>query len=127
MGYSLCVLGALSYLSSRNALQLTNLSPGCGTMGIAVLSGVIDSLYSATKPLKNGSQKWEFHTPGTLTPTGSPDATVPDRFLACVSREESAKKLRHIFDAMGELGQSVEVLTGKNIEGITKADVVLLW
>ncbi len=98
-------------------------------MGVAVLSGVIDSLYSATKPLnlENGFQKWDSHTPGTLTPTGLSDATVPSRFLACVSREESAKKLRRVFDAMGELGQSVEILTGRNVDGVKNADVVLLW
>ena len=98
-------------------------------MGVAVLSGVIDSLYCATQPLKNGFQKWDAHTPGTLTPTGLPDddATVPSRFLACVSREESAKKLRRVFDALGELGQTVEILTGRNVDGVKNADVVLLW
>jgi pyrroline-5-carboxylate reductase len=44
-----------------------------------------------------------------------------------VSREESAKKLRGIFDALGELGQSVEILTGRNVDGVKNADVVLLW
>ncbi|KAF8911081.1 pyrroline-5-carboxylate reductase [Gymnopilus junonius] len=103
MGYSLCVLG-------------------CGTMGIAILSGVIDSLH--TSSLSNGFQKWELHTPGTLTPI--PDATVPSQFTACVSREESAQKLRKIFGALGELGQSVEVLASKNLDAVKTADVVIL-
>ncbi len=96
-------------------------------MGVAVLSGVIDSLYSATKPFQNGTKKWESHTPGTLTPTGPPDSTVPGRLLACVRREETANKLRITFSTMGELGQSVEVLAGQNVEGAKSADVVLLW
>jgi pyrroline-5-carboxylate reductase len=96
-------------------------------MGVAVLSGVVDSFYCATKPLENGFQKWDSHRPGALTPTGLPNATVPSRFLACVSREESAKKLRRVFDALGELGQTVEILAGRNIDGVKNADVVLLW
>jgi pyrroline-5-carboxylate reductase len=96
-------------------------------MGVAILSGVFESLNSPAKSLKNGASKWESHTPGTLTPTGPPDATVPSRFLACVRRAESAEKLRRTFGAMGELGQSVEVLASQNVEGVASSDVVLLW
>jgi pyrroline-5-carboxylate reductase len=96
-------------------------------MGVAILSGVFDSLNSSSKPQQNGVSKWESHTPGTLSPTGPPDATVPSRFLACVRREETAEKLRRTFGAMGELGQSVEVLAGENIQGVAHADVVILW
>jgi len=96
-------------------------------MGVAVLSGIIESLYSSTKPIQNGIEKWESHTPGTLTPTGPPDSTVPGRFLACTRREETANKLRSTFRNLGELGQSIEVLVGQNVEGAKNADVVLLW
>lgn len=92
-------------------------------MGIAILSGVIDSL--RTSPLSNGFQKWESHTPGTLTPV--PDASVPSQFMACVSREESAQKLRKIFGALGELGQNVQVFASKNLEAVQNSDVVILW
>jgi len=95
-------------------------------MGIAVLSGIIDSLDTTTK-LLNETPKWESHTPGTLTPVGEPDASVPTRFIACVSREESAKKLHNIFGSLGPLGQSVEVLTSQNLQAVKSADVVLLW
>ncbi|KAH8829677.1 pyrroline-5-carboxylate reductase [Flagelloscypha sp. PMI_526] len=103
MGYTLCVIG-------------------CGTMGIAVLSGVIDSMDPRPK-----TTKWESHTPGTLTPTaenGSSDA--PSHFIATVRREESATKLRSTFGALGSLGSMVEVVTGQNKEAAMKADVVLL-
>ncbi|KAJ3504017.1 hypothetical protein NLJ89_g8165 [Agrocybe chaxingu] len=106
MGYSLCVLG-------------------CGTMGVAVFAGVLDSLDSSSK-ISNGFPKWESHTPGTLTPAGPPDATVPSRFLACVSREETARKLENIFGSLGQLGSSVEVFASKNIEAVQNSDVVLL-
>lgn len=97
-------------------------------MGIAVLSGVIDSLDAISK-LQNGfPEKWESHTPGTLTPVGhSDDTSIPSRFIACVSREESARKLRHIFAGLGGLGSTVEVVAGKNLEAVQAADVVLLW
>ncbi|KAF8959094.1 pyrroline-5-carboxylate reductase [Flammula alnicola] len=105
MGYSLCVLG-------------------CGTMGIAILSGVIDCLDPPSSKIE--FPKWESHTPGTLTPEGPPDASVPSRFLACVSREESAQKLRKIFGQLGGLGSSVEVLASKNLEAVQSSDVVIL-
>ncbi|KAJ7285714.1 pyrroline-5-carboxylate reductase [Mycena rebaudengoi] len=107
MGYTLCVLG-------------------CGTMGIAVLSGVIDSLDIEKLGQHITSQKWESHTPGTLTPTGTPDASVPDHYIACVSREESANKLRTVFGSLGSLGATVEVVASQNLQAVQKADVVLL-
>jgi pyrroline-5-carboxylate reductase len=60
-------------------------------------------------------------------PHWTPDATVPSRFLACVRRDETAQKLRRTFGTMGELGQGIEILAGKNVEGVASADVVLLW
>ncbi|KAJ7905359.1 pyrroline-5-carboxylate reductase [Mycena olivaceomarginata] len=103
MGYTLCVLG-------------------CGTMGIAVLSGVIESL----EPTTIHGAKWESHTPGTLTPTGPPDASVPTRFVACVSREESAARLRTTFAALGPRGAAVDVHAAQNLAAVQTADVVLL-
>jgi len=96
-------------------------------MGIAVLSGVIDSLdpVSTLSKAPNGHPKWESHTPGTLTPV--PDASVPSQFTACVSREESATKLRKIFSDLGPLGATVQVLASKNLEAVQTADVVILW
>jgi len=97
-------------------------------MGVAVLSGVIDSLELPSSRIMNGQglEKWESHTPGTLTPTDAPSASIPSRFLACVSREETAVQLRKTFAALGPLGQSVEVLAGKNLEAVQQADVIIL-
>jgi pyrroline-5-carboxylate reductase len=96
-------------------------------MGIAILSGVLDSLEPPSSKILSGLTKWESHTPGTLTPVGPSDASVPSRFMACVSREESAVKLRKIFSGIGPLGASVEVLASRNLEAVQKADVVILW
>ncbi|KII88585.1 hypothetical protein PLICRDRAFT_41774 [Plicaturopsis crispa FD-325 SS-3] len=113
MGYTLCVVG-------------------CGTMGVAVLSGVVDSLQSPnleaslSSSTYRGVSKWETHTPGTSTPVGPPDESTPSRFIACVSREESARKLRETFAALGGLGSTVEVVASKNLESIQQSDVILL-
>jgi pyrroline-5-carboxylate reductase len=97
-------------------------------MGIAILSGVVDSLDSGSRlPREFQAAKWESHTPGTLTPIDTSDATLPAGFIACVSRDESAKKLRAIFDGLGSLGSSIEVVVGQNVESAKQADVVLLW
>jgi pyrroline-5-carboxylate reductase len=98
-------------------------------MGIAILSGVIDSLDSSST-FRDDFPKWESHTPGTLTPVQSlddPDNSIPSRFLACVSREETARKLRKIFGDLGKLGSAVEFFVSNNVEPVQNADVVLLW
>jgi len=97
-------------------------------MGIAVLSGVIESLDATSRLTTNGDQpaKWESHTPGTVTPVGPPDATVPSRYIACVSREESATKLRNIFGSLGFLGSGIAVVAGENVGSAQQADVILL-
>ncbi|THH33853.1 hypothetical protein EUX98_g271 [Antrodiella citrinella] len=102
-------------------------------MGIAIISGVIASLESIPSAREQGGHhygaaKWESHTPGTLTPTAqSPsDESLPSRYLACVSREESAKRLRDVFFSLGGSGPSIEVLVGQNVRAVQEADVVIL-
>ncbi|KAI0636902.1 pyrroline-5-carboxylate reductase [Trametes polyzona] len=105
MGYTLCVLG-------------------CGTMGVAVLSGVLASLDAKSSNAHH--PKWESHTPGTVTPQTLEDESLPSRYIACVSREESAKKLSTTFFHAGTLGRSVEILYGRNVDAVRQANVVLL-
>lgn len=96
-------------------------------MGVAILSGVVDSL-DPTSRLANGfQQKWESHTPGTMTPVGLPDATAPSRYIACVNRRETAAKLRATFGSLGALGSGIEVVAAQNVQSVEQADVVLLW
>ena len=95
-------------------------------MGIAVLSGVIDSLDTSSRLFTKPS-KWESHTPGTLTPVGLPDASVPVEYIACVSREASALKLRKVFDSLGAMGEAVQIFASRNVEAVQQSDVVLLW
>jgi pyrroline-5-carboxylate reductase len=100
---------------------------------------------------KHISNKWESHTPGTSTPTlhsphsESPphsakasngishhlqaisDPTIPTRFLACVNRESTARRLENTFAALGALGSCVEIFQKANVEAAKQADVILLW
>lgn len=112
-------------------------------MGVAILSGVVASLESlpsfsnglpslpspsiAKSLAQNQVPKWEHHTSGTSTPVGAPDASLPSRFIACVSREESAQKLMRVFHGKGSLTDNIEIVAGENLASIQEADVVLLW
>lgn len=96
-------------------------------MGVAVLSGVLASLDSRTVPtLGRVAEKWEVHTPGTATPTGQPDSALPSRFIACVSRDETATRLRKTFRDIGGRGHDVEVVARQNVQSVQQADLVLL-
>lgn len=110
MGYTLAVLG-------------------CGTMGIAILSGVLSSLETRLATPHAGSSAEP--PSGISTPTSSqfldaPETVLPSRFIATVGREETARKLRKTFAAMGQLGAGVEVVSGGNAESASKADVILV-
>lgn len=98
-------------------------------MGIAVTSGVIASLgSSASNGVQNTTAIWESHTPGTITPAAPhADESQPSRFIACVSRQESATRLRGLFFSLGGLGSSVEVRVGENVRAVQESQVVLLW
>lgn len=107
-------------------------------MGVAVLSGVVASLeqlpnYAHSNgttlfsSLASAKPKWEHHTSGTSTPVDAPDASLPSRFIACVSREENARHLMQIFHGKGGLSESVEIVAGENVESAKEASVVLLW
>ncbi|OBZ75041.1 Pyrroline-5-carboxylate reductase [Grifola frondosa] len=106
MGYTLCILG-------------------CGTMGVAILSGVLASL-DGKAAFAAPQAKWESHTPGTTTPHTLEDESLPSRFIACVSREESSKKLSTAFVTAGTLGRSVEIVAERNVEAAREANVVIL-
>ncbi|KAG8978352.1 delta 1-pyrroline-5-carboxylate reductase [Tulasnella sp. 425] len=102
---------------------------GCGTMGIAITSGVLASLEARTTARSEGSpERQSASASGTSTPTllSASDAAVPNRFLACVSRQESARKLRRTFGDLGPAGQAVEIVVGDNLQAIQESEVVIL-
>lgn len=127
MPYQLCVLG-------------------CGTMGVAVLSGVIHNLASASSSKHDNAAPEREALPdrcvslrslvvlsltrrlrgfALLTP---PHVAFSCSFIATVNRAESAQKLRKTFDALGELGKRVEVRqSADNVQSVRESNVVLLW
>ena len=99
-------------------------------MGVAILSGVIASLDSSSKgPTAHlRAEKWESHTPGTLTPAiPLEDESQPSKFIACIGRDNTVAKLRETFLSLGPLGASVDCRLGENLWAVQQADVVLLW
>ncbi|WVR08999.1 pyrroline-5-carboxylate reductase [Kwoniella sp. DSM 27419] len=113
MGYTLAVLG-------------------CGTMGVAILSGVLSSLEARLSvPLTQGSSAGEPSS-GISTPKAdqflqAPEDTLPGRFIATVGREETARKLKKTFEAMGGIGDQVEVRADNaNVGAAKEADVILV-
>ncbi|KAE9377487.1 pyrroline-5-carboxylate reductase [Stipitochalara longipes BDJ] len=75
---------------------------GCGTMGAAILSGVLES---CSRDRANGQQP------------------KISRFIATVNSESSAKALKTRFDRYASW---LEVRTGENVTAMEEADIVLL-
>lgn len=68
-------------------------------MGVAITSGMLASLEARSA---NGPAEPTPSKSGTSTPVPSymlyaADAALPSRFIACVRRSESARKLRRLF------------------------------
>lgn len=100
---------------------------GDDLLRVAVISGVLASLDAKVAAVPLSQVKWESHTPGTTTPQEPNDDSLPSRFLACVTREESARKLKDVFSSPNALGYRVEVLKAQNLQAVQLSDVILLW
>jgi pyrroline-5-carboxylate reductase len=116
-------------------------------MGVAILSGVIASLEHRVSQNAGPSTPTMFasqlpsatngvstpNMPGTMTPNINvdelPDASIPTRFLACVNRAETAKRLKATFRSTTGIlaAENVEILWGENLRAVQESDVILLW
>ncbi|KAI4148489.1 MAG: hypothetical protein LQ341_001556 [Variospora aurantia] len=90
-----------------------------GTLGIAILAGILNSLEShSSRPSPSPS--------GTTTPTVQPDdlpTRVPSRFIACVTRHASAKRVK---SALASHLSAITILQNQNLKGVQEADVIIL-
>ncbi|KAL9603501.1 MAG: hypothetical protein Q9219_001188 [cf. Caloplaca sp. 3 TL-2023] len=97
---------------SRN-LDLTR------TLGIAILSGILNSLSSPNSSNPSSG----VSTPATQPGENVSPSRVPSRFVACVTRDASAKRVK---TSLSSHLSSVTILQKENLKGIKQADVILL-
>ncbi|KAK4668727.1 delta 1-pyrroline-5-carboxylate reductase [Podospora pseudoanserina] len=106
----------MSASQTTSSPELTMAVIGCGTMGIAILSGILASLdEKSTSPPPSGTSTPLYET--TTTPR------LPSKFIACVKRPESAKKLKTAFSSYTT---PVTILTNSNLPAVQSADIILL-
>lgn len=89
-------------------------------MGVAIIRGTLDSYAGSDAPTISG----HTDTTSSSAPPEDQDSLLrPAGFVACVSHEESAEKLKTV------LGEQVKVLHGVsgNVQGANEANVILLW
>ncbi|KAJ2984984.1 hypothetical protein NUW58_g5776 [Xylaria curta] len=98
---------------AHEAPELTMAVLGCGTMGIAILSGILASLQEMSGPRP-------LQTSGNSTPRDEVPSRLPSRFIACVRRPESAKRVKQ---ALWEHSASVKVVQKENVAAVMKAEV----
>ena len=60
---------------------------------------------------------------GISTPTDTPPENIPRRFVACVTRPASAKRIEQ---ALSSLTSNLTILQNDNLRGVREADIVLL-
>ncbi|KAL8940313.1 MAG: hypothetical protein Q9216_002868 [Gyalolechia sp. 2 TL-2023] len=92
------------------------------TLGIAILSGVLSSL-SSLNPSEPSPSPSGTTTPATQQEEDDLPPRVPSRFIACVTRDASAKRVR---DSLSSHLSSITVLQKQNLKGIQQADVIIL-
>ncbi|KAI1330317.1 pyrroline-5-carboxylate reductase [Xylariaceae sp. FL0255] len=96
--------------------DLTMAVLGCGTMGIAILSGILNSLIEM-----NGPRPLQCSTP--TTPKDEGPSRLPSRFIACVRTPSAAKRVKQ---ALWEHSSNLKVVQNENVQATMKAEVVLL-
>ena len=91
----------------------------CGTMGTAILSGVLDFQLS----MENG------HISKDVAATSHYGESfervpLPKKYIATVGRDSTAKRLASTFSEAGH--SNVEVFQQRNVEAVRRSDIVLL-
>lgn len=132
---------ASSVTSSSTPDHLTLAVLGCGTMGIAILSGILTELaeMDAPRPLQvvtSSASVSSLSAPYTASQPahGSNSSSsavaademperLPTHFLACVRRPEAAKRLRAALWAHSSV---VKVVVDDNVAAVQQSGVVLL-
>ncbi|ESZ94903.1 pyrroline-5-carboxylate reductase [Sclerotinia borealis F-4128] len=106
---------------------------GCGTMGIAILSGILSSLHTPPNPMST-STSIPPSTPGTSNPTypTSTPSRLPSKFIACVRRPESAQKVQQALSpyltttTSSSTSTTLSILLNKNVSTVQESHIILL-
>lgn len=105
----------ISSISKRNG----GLTPIAGTMGIAILSGILSAMSTPhASPSPSGTS-----TPNPSSSSSNLPCRLPKRFIACVRRPESAKRIKQ---SLSSYNAPLTIFQNENIRGVEAADVVLL-
>lgn len=98
--------------SSKSFSINAKLCDSAGTLGIAILSGILSSL---SDPRSKS---------GTTTPSEDVlPPRIPTNFITCVTRPTSAERIE---SELSHLTRALTILQNENIKGVREADVVLL-
>jgi pyrroline-5-carboxylate reductase len=103
----------------RESSEMTMAVLACGTMGTAILSGVLDFQLS----MENG------HISKDVAATSHHGESfervpLPKKYIATVGRDSTAKRLASTFSEAGH--SNVEVFQQRNVEAVRRSDIVLL-
>ncbi|KAL1966094.1 hypothetical protein VTN77DRAFT_4842 [Rasamsonia byssochlamydoides] len=99
-------MSAQSPANGRDGSEKTLTFLGCGNMGLAILTGILSSMSDP----ESQSQKTSFQP--------------PTKFIACVRRPESAKRIQDAVSAYPKY--PVTILQNENLKGVQQADVIIL-
>lgn len=88
-----------------------------GTLGSAILSGILDSIHPRTSSVDGTS------TPASDIPQGHAPTRTPSAFIACVTRPASVERLKA--DLKQHLHR-IDILQDNNLKGVQHAAAVLL-
>lgn len=86
---------------------------GCGTMGTAILSGILASLVQSAETMDNDKSSPAERIPSRL----------PSRFYACV---HSARGAKRVHDELDKYNANLHVFENDNVSAVKDSDVVLL-
>jgi len=91
---------------------------GCGTLGVAILSGILASISETQIHAQYVSDS------GTDSPVPESLLQTPKKFVACVKRPQSVNRVQ---DALASYSQfPVTIFLNDNVKGVQQADVVIL-
>lgn len=110
---------ALTPYGSAGPEDLTMTVLGCGTMGVAILGGILNSLaeMQGPKPLQMPASRAASPAEEILP------KRLPSRFIACVRSAAGAKRVK---GALWEHSSLLKVVQNENLQAVQQSEIILL-